>query len=551
MAAIPDAFIDEVLARVDLLEVIGAHVALKKSGRSYMGLCPFHAEKTPSFSVSPDKGLYYCFGCGRGGNAITFLMEYEGLSFPEAVKELAARVGLPVPEARPSAEEQRLAQGYALLAELAEAMHKQLFAPEGAKARAYLRRRGLDEALIRKWGLGYAPRHGAWLARAFGRHEALLRRMGLVRDGQRGAYAFFRDRVMFPIRDRRGRVVGFGGRVIGEGEPKYLNSPDSEWFHKHELLFGFYEQRDWIRELRQVLVVEGYFDVLALAQHRALPAVAPLGTALGDAQLRLLLRQGKCVFCFDGDTAGRRAAWRALERLLPHLEAEHEVRFLFLPEGEDPDSMVRRVGSERFRAFCERQAMPASTFWLAGLKRLAGEGAEGRARMAKTADRMLRAIRDPYLREAWRKEAEQAVGLPLGAAAPISRPQQEAAPDPLPRRFFLACVQKPERMADLPEVAVSWLDRYNEVSQAYRRLWQLVRSGQTPKVASVVDAMPRLARWLVEEPDITDDEFGKLAARMHALWLRQEIEAAASRGALAEVVRLRRDLEKLEHMDAR
>ncbi|HXH64850.1 MAG TPA: DNA primase, partial [Mariprofundaceae bacterium] len=421
MARFSPAFIDEVVSRSDLVEIIGRHVDLKKSGSNLMGLCPFHHEKSPSFSVSPDKQLYYCFGCGKGGGVIQFLTEHDGYSFPEAIEYLAEKAGMALPadtEQRPEEEEKRR-RGLDLLARAAAGFARQLASPQGKSACDYLARRGMPDQIIRDYQLGFAPPGYGFVQKALGNDRqamALAETAGLVFKNDRGGYADrFRDRVMFPIRDRRGHIVGFGGRVLGDGEPKYLNSPETPFFHKSELLYGLSEHRDAIRSRKQLVVVEGYMDVLAMAAHGLKVAVAPLGTAIGERQVREILRlQESPVFCFDGDRAGRQAAWRALEQMLPGLKAEHAPRFLYLPEGEDPDSLLAKEGAEAFERRLTEEARPVLDTWLTGLRLLAGQGADGRARMAKKADQMLATMADDYLKQAWRQEAEKATGLSLG-----------------------------------------------------------------------------------------------------------------------------------------
>lgn len=367
---IPQAFIDEVLARTDLVAVVGATVRLKKSGRGFIGLCPFHTEKTPSFSVNPDRGFYYCFGCHASGTAITFLMEHERLDFPEAIADLAARVGLTLPEEGGRSAADRVTAGHMqrLYARNHEAMGyfcRALRAhPQAAIAVDYLKRRGLSGLMARDFALGFAPPGWEQLARALGttpeaRAELALAGLLILReDGS--CYDRFRERVMFPIRDVRGRVIGFGGRVLGDGEPKYLNSPETPVFQKGRELYGLYEARQagasdtW-------LLVEGYMDVIALAQHGVHHVVATLGTACTTQHLERLFRQGgEIVCCFDGDSAGRRAAWRAVENALPLLGERHYLSFLFLPQGQDPDSLVRSEGPAVFSDAARR--VPLSSF---------------------------------------------------------------------------------------------------------------------------------------------------------------------------------------------
>jgi len=352
---IPKTFIDDLLARVDIVDVIEQHLALRKQGRDYQALCPFHDEKTPSFTVSRQKQFFYCFGCGASGSAIGFLMDYAHMAFPDAVAELAGRVGLRLPAGQ--AETAHTASAAPLYDHLAAAQRyfaRQLRAHSAAaQAIEYLKRRGLSGAITAAFGIGYAPPGWDNLLRALGSDPATIAALAeagllVARDG--GHYDRFRDRIMFPIHDHRGRVVGFGGRVLGDGEPKYLNSPETPVFHKGRELYGLHRARQCGAAARRLLVVEGYMDVVALAQHGIDNAVATLGTATTGEHLERLFRATPhIVFCFDGDPAGERAAWRALEAALPLLRDGRSVGFLFMPAGEDPDSWVRKAGPEPFQ----------------------------------------------------------------------------------------------------------------------------------------------------------------------------------------------------------
>ncbi|MDN3557268.1 DNA primase [Halomonas maura] len=357
---IPQRFIDDLLARVDVVEVVGERVKLKKAGRNHAGLCPFHQEKSPSFTVSADKQFYHCFGCGAHGNALRFLMEYDKLRFPEAVEQLAARLGLEVPregadDPRAQARERKRQEGVNLLELSASFFRERLKMPEGQGARDYLERRGLSPEVQQAFGIGYAPDGWESLKRHLGERgitEAVQVEYGLLvhREDSGRTYDRFRDRVIFPIRDIRGRTIAFGGRVLGDAKPKYLNSPETPVFHKGRELYGLFEARQAEARLERLVIVEGYMDVVALAQFGIRNAVATLGTATTEEHLSRLFRLvGEVVFCFDGDRAGRQAATRALQTVLPQMIDGRQARFLFLPEGEDPDTLVRREGAEAFR----------------------------------------------------------------------------------------------------------------------------------------------------------------------------------------------------------
>ena len=560
MARFSPAFIDEVVSRSDLVEVIGRHVDLKKSGSNLMGLCPFHHEKSPSFSVSPDKQLYYCFGCGKGGGVIQFLTEHDGYSFPEAIEYLAEKAGMALPAdvvERPEEEEKRR-RGLDLLARAAAAFAKQLESPQGKGARDYLAKRGMSDQIIRHYQLGYAPPGYGFMQKALGGESqamALAETAGLVFKNDRGGYGDrFRDRVMFPIRDRRGHIVGFGGRVLGEGEPKYLNSPETPFFHKSELLYGLSEHRDSIRSRKQLVVVEGYMDVLAMAAHGLAVAVAPLGTAIGERQIREILRLRESpVFSFDGDRAGRQAAWRALEQMLPVLKAEHTPRFLYLPEGEDPDSLLATEGAEAFTHRLADEARPVLDTWLHGLRLLAGQGADGRARMAKKADQMLATMADDYLKQAWRQEAEKATGLSLsrGAARP-RRPSAPARPPSLTLadQFMAALLQQPERLSKLTNDDLGFILDGDGMDRVYTRAFDLGKRQPLAGNALLKVLMqeypddPLIPRW-ANQPAVDEAAFDALLVAMRAESIRRRLQERRPEMGLEETMRLQRQLQTL------
>jgi DNA primase len=469
---IPEAFITQLLERTDIVELIDARVPLKKAGKDYKACCPFHDEKTPSFTVSPDKQFYHCFGCGAHGSAVGFLMEYERLSFPEAVAELARAAGLEVPR---EAGAVRVADDLeALRAALEQAdrwFRRQLREhPRAPEAVDYLKGRGLSGEICAAFGLGYAPDGWDNLLRALGHdskdQQALARAGLLVPKEGGGYYDRFRSRVMFPIHDHRGRLIGFGGRVIGAGEPKYLNSPETPLFHKGRELYGLFRARDAVKREQRVLVVEGYMDVVALAQFGLDFAVGTLGTATTREHLERLFRHApEVVFCFDGDRAGREAAWRALEAALPVLHEGRQVSFLFLPEGEDPDSLVRKEGREQFRARLDR-AQPLPDYFFQTLAEQVDLGRlDGRARLAELARPLLSNLPQGVLRqlmvdrlaELSRLEpASLARLLNLSSAAPSARRPAEVriqgAPS-LVRTAIALLVQHPVLAARMGEPA--------------------------------------------------------------------------------------------------
>ena len=405
---IPQTFIDDLLVRTDIVDVIDSRVQLKKAGREYKACCPFHNEKTPSFTVSQVKQFYHCFGCGAHGTAISFLMEFEHLDFVEAVEELAHMAGLEVPrEAGFEPGAQSSTQPLYELLEKASAYYRQQLRNHAQAGHAvdYLKQRGLSGAVAARFAIGFAPPGWENLLTALGTDATArkgLQETGLVieRTDGSGVYDRFRDRIQFPIHDRRGRTIGFGGRVLGDDTPKYLNSPESSVFHKGQELYGLFEARKAMRKLERLLVVEGYMDVVALAQFDINYAVATLGTATTPEHLERLYRAApEVVFCFDGDRAGRQAAWRALENTLPVLRDGREARFLFLPEGEDPDSLVRQIGREPF----EQQigdAVHLSDFLFNHLaSELDIDSIDGRARLVDQARPLLARLPDSVFRQ--------------------------------------------------------------------------------------------------------------------------------------------------------
>ncbi len=406
--SIPQSFIQELLARVDVVDIVGRYVQLKKSGANFMGLCPFHGEKSPSFSVSPSKQFFHCFGCGKSGNAIGFLMDHAGMGFVEAVQDLAQQVGLQVPQddqspqerERAAAQRQKQATLTEVLEQAGEAWRRHL--RESPRAIAYFKGRGVSGQVAQRFGLGYAPEGWRGLASVFPEYDSpLLEESGLVivnaEDGKR--YDRFRDRVMFPIRNVKGECIGYGGRVLGDDKPKYLNSPETPVFHKGRELYGLFEARSAIREAGYVLVTEGYMDVVALAQLGFANAVATLGTACTPDHVHKLFRfTDQVVFSFDGDAAGRRAARKALDGALPYASDTRSVKFLFLPAEHDPDSFIRAHGPEAFARHVG-EAMPLSRFLLEAAREGCDQGtAEGRAHMLSNARPLWAALPDGALK---------------------------------------------------------------------------------------------------------------------------------------------------------
>ncbi|QNM98100.1 DNA primase [Chitinimonas koreensis] len=427
MARIPDEFVQDLLNRLDIVEVVERYLPLKKAGQNYAACCPFHKEKSPSFTVSPTKQFYHCFGCGAHGSAIGFVMEYEGMGFIDTVEKLAESIGMQVPRSEGRADDAPRRQQQTSLVELnTRAMHfyrEQL--KQSPRAIDYLKRRGLTGQIAARFGLGYAP--GDWhpLAACFSDYATnpQLNEVGLVIDhadsGRR--YDRFRDRVLFPILDGKGQVIGFGGRVIDQGEPKYLNSPETPLFQKGLELYGLPQARQAIRAKNRVLVVEGYMDVVALAQHGVEYAVATLGTACTPEHVKKLMRLAdQVVFSFDGDRAGRKAAWRALENSLALASDGKTLSFLFLPAEHDPDSYIREFGHEAFEALIDRDALGLVAFLareLAAQVDLASD--EGKARFLHLARPLVEQIRAPALGVLVRKKLAELAGLEMAEAVQL------------------------------------------------------------------------------------------------------------------------------------
>ncbi len=467
MPRIPDRFIDDLLARVDIVEVIESRVPLKRAGRDYTARCPFHDERSPSFSVSPNKQFYHCFGCGAHGSAIKFLMEYDRLDFVDAVEDLAARVGMTVPYEGSMARgpQDQFAELYEVLDASARWFQKQL--PGSEKCRKYLEKRGLDTAMIQRFGLGYAPDSWDGVKNAIGSSESRLKALdksGMLSSNEQGrSYDKFRDRLMFPIQDRRGRIIAFGGRVMGEADgPKYLNSPETPLFHKGRELFALHQVRQSHSKIPRLIVVEGYMDVISLFQFGITQAVATLGTATTKDHAELLFRNSADVyFCFDGDKAGRSAAWRAVESVLPRMKDGRQAFFLFLPDGEDPDTLVRKEGAEGVEARL-KEATPLSEFFFAELaKDVDLRGLEGKARLAERARPLLAQIPDGAFRDLMQQALSERTGMQrVGPAAPTAAAQVHAMTQARPP------VSKPPQQRSVVRAAVALLVQKPEIATA-------------------------------------------------------------------------------------
>ena len=565
---IPQSFIQDLLNRVDIVDVVERYVKLKRAGANYVACCPFHGEKTPSFTVSQSKQFYHCFGCSAHGTAIGFIMEYNGSGFVDAVKELAQSVGMKVPEEVRSERTQRRAEEgddlHGVLLQAAQFYRAQL--KEAPHAVAYLKGRGLSGEIAKRFGIGYAPDGWQGLAAAFPDYNAkALVTAGLVKSSEEGKrYDVFRDRIMFPIVDVRGNVIGFGGRVLGDGEPKYLNSPETPVFEKGRELYGLYQARRAIREAGRIIVVEGYMDVVALAQSGVEYAVATLGTATTPTHVQKLLRQtDEIVFCFDGDAAGRRAAWRALENSLGHLVDGKQVRFLFLPQGEDPDTYVRKGGKAAFEALFDK-AVPLSQFLRQELEKQSDlSTAEGRANLIHLAKPLLKQI--------------QAAGLRLQivkALAEVSR----FAPDEVERLCELRALAKrssagparhdrapmlsPEKrllrlLVDQPKLAEKISDEQrllldsNSEYQPAAELVRILKTGELASVAAILESARQSKYYQLYEEAVADtlmgmdDEqtadavVGGIFAQLELRQVQSEYERLSAKGVCDETERQR------------
>lgn len=495
---IPRDFIQDVLARVDLVDLIDARVPLKSSGSNFVARCPFHNEKTPSFNVNRNKQFYYCFGCGARGNAIGFLMEYDRLDFVEAVETLAESVGLTIPRepSRGSGSENRRNE----LAELADPLfevqelvsrfyHNQFKAhPAAARAVDYLKQRGVSGELAQRYRLGYAPPGWHNLPTEFSRQMLESAGLAISRDGH--SYDRFRDRVMFPIRDRRGRVVGFGGRVLGDETPKYLNSPETAVFKKHKEVYGLYELLNAVPKPEYILVVEGYMDVIALAQSGIPNAVATLGTATSGDHINLLFRYThELVFCFDGDAAGQKAAWKALEASLPALRGGRSIRFLILPEGHDPDSLVRAEGTQRFRARIETARPFSDYFFDCFVRHLDLRTIEGRAALVSHAKPLI----DQLPLGVFRDMVEQRL-VELGGYAPVETADKSAKLVDAGRKYAQKGSNQPSALRKLLALLLQNPELASTIEpDARQRLENVEKIGKRiKKVLDLLDERPSL-----------------------------------------------------------
>ena len=567
---IPQSFIQDLLNRVDIVDVVGGYVPLKKAGANMQGLCPFHNEKTPSFTVSPTKQFYHCFGCGQNGTAIGFLMEYAGLSFVEAVHTLAQQVGMTVPEEKetitPAERSKRQARSLALSEVMQHAYEHYRKTLRGApQAIDYLKGRGLTGEVAARYGIGYAPAGWDGLRTVFPEYEAAtLEESGLVIDksdepgNNRKRYDRFRDRIMFPIRNTKGQTIGFGGRVLGNDEPKYLNSPETALFHKGSELYGLFEARQAIREAGYVLVTEGYMDVLALAQLGFPQTIATLGTACTPVHVQKLLRQTDTViFCFDGDKAGQRAARRAMEASLPLAADNKEIKFLFLPQEHDPDSFIRENGAEAFEQ-AVNEARPLSQF----LIQAASEGndlntPEGRAKMQFAAKPLIKAMPPSALRvQILRSLAQLAQIAPtdLEIDFELAKParnqrhaparQKRTQPVGLERQAMRALLACPALAYELDEDAMGVITRIapDHASMMTQLLETILAVGEDVNFATLSEQLRRtgpdfdaiiseIATSRDFDPEPTQQELLDAIRRIRVNEIREELEKLTSAAA--------------------
>lgn len=557
MARIPDSFIDDVLARTDIVELIGARVQLKKAGREYHANCPFHDERTPSFTVSPNKQFYHCFGCGAHGTAIAFLMNYDRLEFLDAVEELAKRVGMEVPkDTRVRNEDSGSKELYSALDAAAHYFQKQL--PQHPAAVTYLQQRGISTEIIEQFGIGYAPNQWDGLKNALATDERrtdLLERVGMMSKSDNGrVYDKFRHRVMFPIHDKRGRVIAFGGRVIdNDDSPKYLNSPETQLFHKGRELYGLWQVKLAHNKIPRLVVVEGYIDVVALFQFGVNTAVATLGTATTPEHAEILFRHAEDVyFCFDGDNAGRKAAWRALESVIPRLRDGRQAHFLFLPDGEDPDSIVRKEGSAGFDTRLHA-ATPLSEFLFDSLgKDISLSSIDGKARLAERAKPLLEKLPDGAFRDLMFQQLQSRTGVQTSAmtapepsapsVSPPSRNRGSAPRRSLVRTAIAMLLQRPALVQHIQppflfvELKQPGIDILVGLIASIRERPQISTGMLLEHFADRQEsaALAKLATMdMLTKPEQWDSEFVGSMARLNLDALRQKRDALMAKQRLS------------------
>ncbi|MCG8708744.1 DNA primase [Brenneria sp. 4F2] len=555
---IPRVFINDLLARTDIVDLIDARVKLKKQGKNHHACCPFHHEKTPSFTVNGDKQFYHCFGCGAHGNAIDFLMNYDRLEFVESIEELAAIYGLEVPYETgtgPTQLERHQRQSlYELMGQLSAFYQQTLSQSVGTPALHYLQQRGLSAEVINHFAIGFAPAGWDNALKRFGRNNddrSTLNDAGmLVTNDQGRTYDRFRERVMFPIRDKRGRVIAFGGRVLGDGVPKYLNSPETEIFHKGRQLYGLYEAQQNHPELKRLLVVEGYMDVVALAQFGIDYAVASLGTSTTADHIQLLFRAtDQVVCCYDGDRAGREAAWRALETALPYLNDGRQLRFMFLPDGEDPDTLVRKIGKESFEQRME-QALPLSQFLFETLQQQVDMSSpDGRTKLSTLALPLIGQVPGETLRLYLRQQLGNKLGILddsqldrlLPKVAEHAQPYQPPQLKVTTMRILIGLlVQNPRLSAEVPELALEGIEESKVAGLSlFQDLVKTCNASPGMNMGLLLEKyrdskyrkqLETMASWnhMIEEDEL-DDKFRISLAELYDQLLKQRQETLIAR----------------------
>ncbi|MCH9694983.1 MAG: DNA primase [Gammaproteobacteria bacterium] len=556
---IPQDFIDDLIARADIVEVVGKRVQLKKAGREFKACCPFHDEKSPSFTVSPGKGFYHCFGCGAHGTAIGFLMEFDHMSFVDAIESLANSMGVEVPRSESDQPARRYDELFSLMESVAR--HWQDCLKDSPAAVDYLKKRGIDGSTAKRYGIGFAPDGWSNVLDKFGQSDEAAERLlatGLIIRKDNGKhYDRFRDRLMFPIRDARGRTIGFGGRTLGDGEPKYLNSPETVLFHKGRELYGLYESRQALRHIDRLVIVEGYMDTVALARHGIDFAVATLGTATTSEHLNRLFRLTEnAYFSFDGDRAGRKAAWRALENALPQIREGRQIRFVFLPDGEDPDSFVNANGADAFVKLLDN-GLPLSEFLIQELaSQVDMETIDGRARLAEMARPLVNKLPDGVYKELLIDGLASSVGLTAPKLEAMLEKGKSSAPGANAARQTVATKAAKMPISGQPSVVRRAITLVLNHPEAGRKL-------DTEKLASVsrpgTDLLAALIETVQQEPNITTagllerwrhDEKGRHLGKLAAadVPLDEDFDAAAELAECLQQLALAGRKERIDYL---
>ncbi len=556
MALIPKEFITDLVNRIDIVELIDARVPLKKSGHNYSACCPFHNEKTPSFTVSQSKQFFHCFGCGKHGNAITFLMDYDRIDFVDAVETLAAQLGIPVPKEQRSGQANQGQQHdfYTLIRKAAKFYYLAL--QQHPHAQNYLESRGIDDKVIKQFALGYAPNAWDSMSQLFNQdripQQTLLSTGILTQNEQGKMYDRFRDRIIFPIRDRRGRMLGFGGRTLGDGTPKYLNSPETPIFHKGSELYGLYEALQANRELNEAIIVEGYMDVIALSQFGVTNAVATLGTATTKHHLERLFKvTQRVIFCFDGDNAGKQAAWRALENSLSLLQDGRQIRFMFLPDGEDPDSLIRQQGPSGFQHYID-SAMELAEFFIQHLAQQVDlSHLDGRAQLIKLAQPLVQLLpagiyqklvceRLGKLSRLNPQQIQQHLFNSSNEITPTTKKQQQFRPTPM-RIAIALLVQNPQLYQCINEKLPS-ISQLTPGAKLFSDVVEFIEKNPTINTAGLLEnwrdhqdytVLAKLACWEHTLPeDGIEAEFMGALQRIRISGHEEQIEALLAKASL-------------------